>query len=97
MFESGFTTKSELTEVSGRGVGLGIVKSKIEDLKGSLKIRTRKNVGTRFTMSFPLSITISKALLVQIQDQVYAISMDYVERMIKLNTEKIDLQYLSLE
>lgn len=78
IFISGFSTSEKVDEVSGRGVGLDIVKSKIESLSGSIKLITEKGKGTRFILSLPPSMAIIRVLIVEISNEWYAIPLNDV-------------------
>ncbi|MCB1191868.1 MAG: chemotaxis protein CheA [Leptospiraceae bacterium] len=75
IFLPGVTTKEKVTEVSGRGVGLDVVRSNIELLNGHLDIHSEKNIGTKFTMRLPLTLSILQVLLISDSDSVYAIPL----------------------
>ena len=69
----GFSTRLEASELSGRGVGMDVVKSSVEDAGGALKVFSRQGKGTKFTASFPLTLAIATALIVKAKDQRFAI------------------------
>lgn len=69
----GFSTRQEASELSGRGVGMDVVKSSVEEAGGTLKISSRLGKGTKFTASFPLTLAIATALIVKARDQRFAI------------------------
>jgi two-component system chemotaxis sensor kinase CheA len=75
LFLPGFSTKTEVTEVSGRGVGLDIVKKNVEFLGGSVMVNTTKGGGTTFSLWLPFTLAIIEAMLVQLSDQTYAVPM----------------------
>lgn len=81
IFASGFSTAEAVTETSGRGVGMDVVRNAITRLGGSIAIRTREGVGTAFAIDLPLSAAIVRTLLVQIGDQVLAIPDRCVEEV----------------
>lgn len=74
----GFTTAPEITGVSGRGVGLDAVKTKIESLNGSIEITSTPGVETRFKIKLPLTLAITKALIVSVETEIYAIPLSYI-------------------
>ncbi|MET1123832.1 MAG: chemotaxis protein CheA [Archaeoglobaceae archaeon] len=78
IFTPGFSTKERATEISGRGVGMDVVKSVVEKLGGSLKIETRKGEGTRIRIQLPPTVAIVKALLVKVGGETYAIPISSV-------------------
>jgi two-component system chemotaxis sensor kinase CheA len=78
IFLPGFSTSDKVDEVSGRGVGLDIVKTKVESLSGSIKLITEKGKGTRFILSLPPSMAIIRVLTVEISGEWYAIPLNDV-------------------
>jgi two-component system chemotaxis sensor kinase CheA len=78
LFLPGFSTKTEVTEVSGRGVGLDIVRKNVEFLGGSVMVNTTKSHGTTFSLWLPFTLAIIEAMLVDISGQVYAVPMGTV-------------------
>ena len=85
VFLPGFSTKEVVTDVSGRGVGMDVVATRIRgDLKGDVVLRTEPGKGTRVTLVLPLTLTIVNALLVRGDDQLYAIPLTDVDSTAKL-------------
>jgi two-component system chemotaxis sensor kinase CheA len=78
IFRPGFSTAEEITEVSGRGVGLDIVQSVLHRLKGTVEIDTRSGQGTTFRLKLPLTLAIIKALLFRVEQRLYAIPLNTV-------------------
>ena len=78
MFRPGFSTAEQVTEVSGRGVGMDVVQSVLHRLKGSIHIETHPGQGTTFRLKLPLTLAIIKALLFQVQHRLYAIPLNAV-------------------
>jgi len=78
IFLPGFSTSDKVDEVSGRGVGLDIVKTKVESLSGSIKLITEKGKGTRFILSLPPSMAIIRVLTIEISGEWYAIPLNDV-------------------
>ncbi|NIQ96494.1 MAG: chemotaxis protein CheA, partial [Desulfuromonadales bacterium] len=74
----GFSTASEITETSGRGVGMDVVKAAVESLGGMLEIYSKRGEGTRFLMKLPLSIAIIKILLVECDGRTMGIPVTRV-------------------
>lgn len=89
LFEPGFSTKGQVTGVSGRGVGLDVVKTKIESLGGNIEIKTAKNVGTTFTIKLPLTLAIIQALMVMVGDEKYAIPLDAIKETVIISVSDI--------
>jgi two-component system chemotaxis sensor kinase CheA len=78
VFRPGFSTAEEITEVSGRGVGLDVVRSVLHRLKGTVEIQTRVGQGTTFRLKLPLTLAIIKALLFRVEQRLYAIPLNAV-------------------
>jgi two-component system, chemotaxis family, sensor kinase CheA len=78
IFEPGFSTAKEITNVSGRGVGLDVVKKQIEKLNGNATVWSEKGVGTRITIKLPLTLAIIQGLLVRVGKEIYAIPITSV-------------------
>ncbi|CAO3421937.1 ATP-binding protein [Azospirillum endophyticum] len=87
IFSPGFSTADTVTETSGRGVGMDVVRNAITRLGGSIAIRTREGAGTAFTIDLPLSAAILRTLLVQVDDQVLAIPDRFVEEVCGFTAE----------
>lgn len=81
IFASGFSTAEKVTETSGRGVGMDVVRNSITRLGGTVAIRTREGLGTAFAIDLPLSAAILRTLLVQVDDQVLAIPDRFVDEV----------------
>ena len=78
VFTPGFSTAAKVTDVSGRGVGMDVVKKNILRLKGVFEVTTAAGVGTTFTIKLPLTLAIIQALLVRVADELYSIPLDSV-------------------
>jgi two-component system, chemotaxis family, sensor kinase CheA len=78
VFLPGFSTADQITEVSGRGVGLDVVQSVLQRLKGSVEIETRPGQGTTFRLKLPLTLAIIKALLFRVEQRLYAVPLNAV-------------------
>ena len=89
LFRPGFSTKSQVTEVSGRGVGLDVVKRAVEELGGSVMVTTSKGAGTTFSLWLPFTLAIIDAMLVGIADQTYAVAMGTIVESHKFEKDEI--------
>jgi two-component system chemotaxis sensor kinase CheA len=78
IFRPGFSTAEEVTEVSGRGVGMDVVRSVLQRLKGTVQVDTRPGQGTSFRLKLPLTLAIIKALLFRVEQRLYAIPLNSV-------------------
>ncbi|EGJ30063.1 MULTISPECIES: hybrid sensor histidine kinase/response regulator [Moorena] len=82
LFEPGFSTVSGVNNLSGRGVGLDVVLNQVKALRGSVQVDSSPDLGTRFRLQIPLSLTIGKLLLCQAGKQVYGLITDQVKQII---------------
>ena len=81
LFRPSFSTADKVTDVSGRGVGLDVVKSKIEGLGGDIECKTVKGEGSTFTIRLPLTLAIITALMVELGDEKYAIPLGSIQNI----------------
>ena len=95
LFQPGFSTASEVTDLSGRGVGLNVVKSQIKALDGNITIRSQEGLGTTFVLQLPLNLTTARLLLCESQGIVYGLLSTEIKRIIIPTAEQI-LQQPSL-
>ncbi|WP_203069899.1 chemotaxis protein CheA [Falsiroseomonas ponticola] len=84
LFQPGFSTAKEISAISGRGVGMDVVKRTVEQLRGSIEIATRPGRGTDVTLRLPLTLAIIEGLLVRVGDGCYAIPLSAVEECVEL-------------
>lgn len=92
LFASGFSTAEKISDISGRGVGLDVVKNKIESLGGSVQIESKLGEGTKFSVQLPLTLSIISAMLVQMGPERYAIPLSSVVET--LSYKKSDIHVL---
>ena len=86
---AGFSTAETVTDVSGRGVGMDAVRTKIENLGGVLELDSNPGQGTRVRIRLPLTLAIIQALLVQVQAETYAIPLGSIDSTINITPEDI--------
>jgi len=91
LFLPGFTMKSEVTEISGRGVGLDVVQDMIKQVRGVVRISSQMGVGTRFHLQMPLTLSVVRTLLVEVGGEPYAFPLAYIARAVRLPREKIEI------
>ncbi|HHU35700.1 MAG TPA: chemotaxis protein CheA [Treponema sp.] len=89
IFEPGFSTASKITNVSGRGVGLDVVRTHIEKLNGTVQIDSQKGVGSRFVIRLPLTLAIIQGLLVRVGKEVYSIPITSVIESHRVTAEDV--------
>jgi two-component system chemotaxis sensor kinase CheA len=91
IFTPGFSTREKITDISGRGVGMDVVKENIERLKGSIIVQPQLGKGTKFTLRMPLTLSITLALLIKSQNQIFAIPTSEIEKVVRISAEDIKL------
>jgi two-component system chemotaxis sensor kinase CheA len=91
IFAPGFSTKTEVTDVSGRGVGMDVVKTKISQLNGTLGIKSVLGQGSRFIIKVPLTLAIMPTLMVTLGDQAFAFPLVSVNEIFHLNLKKTNI------
>ena len=89
LFRPSFSTSEKITDVSGRGVGLDVVKSKIEALGGDVEVKTKLGEGSTFIVRLPLTLAIIQALMVKLGDEQYAISLGSIETLEDITKDDI--------
>jgi len=89
IFLPGFSTKDVSTEVSGRGVGMDVVKSNVAKLNGYVEIFTEKDKGTTFRISLPLTLAIMQAMMIQVGEEIYAIPQSMIEETLRIGTSQV--------
>ncbi len=89
IFKPGFSTAKEVTEVSGRGVGLDAVETQISSLGGFVDVETEKGKGSQFIIRLPLTLAIIQALLIRINQEIYAIPLSFIDETITMNPQDI--------
>ncbi|MGN1171651.1 MAG: chemotaxis protein CheW, partial [Lachnospiraceae bacterium] len=91
LFLPSFSTAKKVTDVSGRGVGLDVVKSKIEALSGEVSVKTKYGEGSTWTIRLPLTLAIIQALMVVVGDEKYAIALGSIETLEDITPQDIKL------
>ena len=90
LFLPGFSTREEVTEISGRGVGLDVVHSTVQRMRGVARATTEPGKGTHFHLQLPLTMSIIRALLVEIGGEPYAIPLARIDRTLRLDTSQVE-------
>jgi len=94
ILETGFSTANEVTQISGRGVGMDVVDAEIRRLGGTLGIHTQKGAGTRFTVRLPVTLAINQAVLVEAGEDTYAIPIASIEGVAQVTAGELKDHYL---
>jgi len=91
IFAPGFSTKTEISDVSGRGVGMDVVKTKITQLNGSIEIDSRMGEGTRITIKVPLTLAIMPTLMIMLGQQAFALPLVSVNEIFHMDLSKTNI------
>lgn len=101
LFLPSFSTKDEVTEISGRGVGLDVVHDVVQEMRGMVRATSQLGSGTRFQLQLPLTLSVLPALLVEIADEPYAFPLARIERIMHVPKQSLreveGHQYISVE
>ncbi len=89
IFNSGLSTSKIITDISGRGVGMDVVRRNVEELHGTLEVDFKPQQSTRFTMTLPLTLASSRGLLVRAGEQTFALPLTSVERMLQIKPDAV--------
>ena len=89
IFSPGFSTVEQVSEISGRGVGMDIVKTNIEKLRGSIDIKTEEGKGTVFKISIPLTTSITDGMLVKIANHLYILPLDGIRELVNFSSDSV--------
>lgn len=95
LFRPSFSTAAQISDVSGRGVGLDVVKTKIEALGGDIEVRTELGKGSTFIIRLPLTLAIIQALMVKLNDEKYAIPLNTIQNI--EDVKVTDIKYIQNE
>ncbi|HEY1500768.1 MAG TPA: chemotaxis protein CheA [Acidobacteriaceae bacterium] len=90
IFEAGFSTAKEVTDVSGRGVGMDVVRQRVESLRGSIDVTSKRGAGTTVTLRLPLTLAIIDGLLVKVGDECFVLPLASTLECIELTREEVE-------
>ncbi|NJK87494.1 MAG: hypothetical protein HC906_17435 [Bacteroidales bacterium] len=96
LFLPGFSTAENVTDVSGRGVGMDVVRQKITNIRGEIDIESQKNKGTKITLKIPLTLSIIDGLLVEVKETSYIIPLSSVKKIYAINHSEIENKFNKL-
>ncbi|MHC1480526.1 chemotaxis protein CheA [Frateuria aurantia] len=91
VFQAGFSTRDTVSEVSGRGVGMDVVKTRITELGGTLAIHSALGTGTTITLSLPLTLAILQVMMVEVGSRLLALTLSNVSEVFELETSEISI------
>jgi len=89
IFLPGFSTKEQVTDVSGRGVGMDVVKDVVKSLNGTISVKSEVGKGSTFVLKLPVSMAIIQALLVEVQGEIYAVPINNILESIEIKRENL--------
>lgn len=89
IFHPGFSSKDEVSEVSGRGVGMDVVRTNIEALGGEVRVRSKMGTGSCFRLMLPLTLAIIEGMLIQSKEQIFVIPKSQVQEVIRIESELV--------
>lgn len=89
ILETGFSTASEVTQISGRGVGMDVVNTEVKQLGGTLHIDSEAGKGTTFILRLPLTVLVNQALMIQVADATYAIQLPNIEHVVRAGNAEL--------
>jgi two-component system chemotaxis sensor kinase CheA len=89
IFDQGFSTTKEVNNISGRGVGMDVVKQKILSLGGSIDVKSEVNKGSIFTINLPLTLSIIQSLMIKVGEEIFALPLGIIEKVVEIENEEI--------
>jgi len=89
IFHAGFSTAAKVSDVSGRGVGLDVVKDRLESLHGAVEVETQPNQGVQFTLTMPLTLTSLRTMLVRASEETYAILTSSIDQVVRIKPKQV--------
>ena len=93
ILEAGFSTAQQVTQISGRGVGMDVVNSEIKQLGGSMLLSSEPGKGTSFTIRLPFTVSVNRALMVYSGDDLYAIPLNTIEGIVRVSGYELEAYY----
>ena len=93
LFHVGFSTASNVTQISGRGVGMDVVRSEIKQLGGAIDIQTVPGQGSRFEIRLPFTVSVNRALMVSVGGEIYAVPLNNIEGIVRVSPYELDVYY----
>ncbi|MCQ4311409.1 Hpt domain-containing protein [Pseudomonas stutzeri] len=93
ILEAGFSTAEQVTQISGRGVGMDVVHSEVKQLGGSMSIESKLGSGTRFLIRLPFTVSVNRALMVYSGEDLYAIPLNTIEGIVRVSPYELEAYY----
>jgi len=100
IFMPGFSTAKQITGVSGRGVGMDVVRRNINEIRGDIEVTTKENQGTTFSIRLPLTLSIIDGLLIRIGETDFILPLTFISKCYEVETKKLEdafNQWVTLE
>lgn len=89
IFEPGFSTAEQVTEISGRGVGMDVVRTNLSEIRGTIQVHTERSVGTTFTITVPYTLSILRVMLLEHSGLIFAVPSDSIRELLRLQADQI--------
>jgi chemosensory pili system protein ChpA (sensor histidine kinase/response regulator) len=93
ILHAGFSTAQKVTQISGRGVGMDVVNSEIKQMGGTLFINSIPGQGTEFQVRLPFTVSVNRALMVRVGDDLYAVPLDSIQGIVRVSTSQLNVLY----
>lgn len=93
IFHAGFSTAAQVTQISGRGVGMDVVQSEIKQMGGSVQINSVPGQGTTFIVRLPFTVSVNRALMVRIGEDIYAVPLQQIEGIVRASPYELETYY----
>lgn len=93
ILQAGFSTAEQVTQISGRGVGMDVVSSEIKQMGGSVAIRSQQGVGTEFVIRLPFTVSVNRALMVRVGDDLYAVPLNNIQGIVRASAAELEKLY----
>ena len=93
ILQAGFSTAEAITQISGRGVGMDVVASEIKQMGGSVEIQSEAGVGTRFIVRLPFTVSVNRALMVKVGDDLYAVPLNNIQGIVRVPVGQMQALY----
>lgn len=93
ILQAGFSTAESVTQISGRGVGMDVVSSEIKQMGGSVEIQSEAGAGTRFVIRLPFTVSVNRALMVRVGDDLYAVPLNNIQGIVRMPVAQLQSLY----
>ena len=93
ILQAGFSTAESVTQISGRGVGMDVVSSEIKQMGGSVEIQSQQGSGTRFVIRLPFTVSVNRALMVRVGDDLYAVPLNNIQGIVRVPVAQMQAMY----